>query len=60
MNHLTRLVISVLRRAYEQGATDIDATHLQERAELMILRRDEVISIDGESLDRSLPVQEVV
>ncbi len=47
MDHVTRLVTSSLRRAYEQGATDIDAATLQRVAELMILRRDEITLIDG-------------
>lgn len=47
MDHLTRLVTSSLRRAYEQGATDVDATILQAVAELMILRRDEITLVDG-------------
>jgi hypothetical protein len=47
MDHLTRLVTSSLRRAYEQGATDLDAATLQTVAELMILRRDEITLIDG-------------
>ncbi len=54
MDHLSRLVTATLRRAYERGATDIDATTLQAVAELMILRRDEIVYIDG-----SLPIQEV-
>lgn len=51
MDHLTRLVTSSLRRAYEQGATDVDATILQVVAELMILRRDEISLIDGSPSD---------
>ncbi|MFL5696679.1 MAG: hypothetical protein ACJ797_06180 [Ktedonobacteraceae bacterium] len=47
MDHLTRLITSTLRRAYEQGATDIDAMTLQTVAEVMILRRDEITLIDG-------------
>lgn len=54
MDHLSRLVTATLRRAYERGATDIDAATLQAVAELMILRRDEIVHIDG-----SLPIQEV-
>ncbi len=59
MDHLTRLVTTALRRAYERGATDIDATPLQEVADLMILRRDEITVIDGIPPDSSVPVQGV-
>jgi hypothetical protein len=54
MDHLTRLVTSALRRAYQQGANDVDATILGQAAEMMVLRRDEVVQIDG-----TLPVREV-
>lgn len=54
MDHLTRLVTSALRRAYQQGANDVDASILGEAAEMMVLRRDEVAQIDG-----SLPIREV-
>lgn len=47
MDHVTRLVTSALRRAYQQGANDVDATILGEVAELMVLRRDEIIQIGG-------------
>jgi hypothetical protein len=47
MDHLSRLVTTSLRRAYEHGATDIDAATLQAVAEAMILRRDEITHIDG-------------
>jgi len=46
MDSLMRFVISALRRAYEQGATDVNEGVLEATAELMILRRDEVIAID--------------
>lgn len=46
MNHLTRLVTTALRHAYEQGATDVDAATLQEVADLMIVRRDEITQVD--------------
>jgi hypothetical protein len=59
MDHLTRLVTSALRRAYEQGATDVDAPLLETIAELMVLRRDEVVSIDGIPANPSFPVREV-
>jgi hypothetical protein len=48
MDHLSRFVTTSLRRAYEQGATDVDAITLQTVAEAMILRRDEITYI-GES-----------
>jgi AAA domain len=54
MDHLNKLVTAALRRAYEHGATDIDAATLQAVAELMILRRDEIVHIDD-----SLPIQQV-
>jgi len=47
MDHLSRLVTSSLRRAHEQGAIDVNATILQEIADLMILRRDEITYLDG-------------
>src|SRR5258707_284383 len=47
MDHLTRLVTSALRCAYQRGANDVDATILGEAAEMMVLRRDEVTQIDG-------------
>lgn len=46
MDSLMRFVLSTLRRAYEQEATDVNETVLEVTAELMILRRDEVIAID--------------
>jgi len=54
MDHLTRLVISTLRRAYQQGAADVNATILGEAAEMMVLHRDEVIQIDGTPLVREV------
>ena len=54
MDHLTRLMISALRRAYQQGVDDVNATILGEAAEMMVLHRDEVIQIDG-----TPPVREV-
>jgi len=59
MDHLTRLVTSTLRQSYEQGATDINASVLQATAELMVLRRDEITSIEGLPSKLSIPVQEV-
>lgn len=47
MDHLTRLVTTALRKAYEEGARDISSTILTETAELMILRREETTHIDG-------------
>ena len=46
MHHLTKLVTIALRRAYERGATDVDAALLGEVADLMILRRDEITQAD--------------
>ena len=59
MDHLTRLVTAALRRSYEQGARDVDATTLTQTAELMILRRDEIVSVEGIPSDPAFPVQEV-
>lgn len=59
MDHLTRLVTSSLRRVYEQGATNVDAATLTEVAEMMILKRDEVVLIDGVPDDVALPVRQV-
>src|SRR6266699_795587 len=59
MDHQSRLVTSSLRRAYEQGATDVDATTLQEVADLMILRRDEITKIDALAPEQFPPEQEV-
>lgn len=54
MDHLSKLVTTSIRRAYEQGATDIDAATLQAVAEVMILRRDEITIIDGSPPDEML------
>jgi hypothetical protein len=60
MDHVTRLVVSVVRQAYEQGATDIDAPLLERTAELMVLRRDMLVAIDGEPAHGlNLPMREV-
>ncbi len=59
MDHLTRLVTSTLRQTYEQGATDVDASVLQATAELMILRRDEITSLEDLPSSLSISVQEV-
>lgn len=59
MDHLSRLVTSALRQSYEQRATDMDGSVLQATAELMILRRDEIVEISGVPATASLSVQEV-
>src|SRR5260370_17631415 len=59
MNHLTRLVTTALRRAYVQGATDVNAATLQEVADLMILRRDEITMIEDTSPNELPPEQGV-
>ncbi len=46
MDHVTRLVLSVVRRAYEQGGMNVDAPLLERTAEWMVLRREEVVAID--------------
>lgn len=59
MNHLTRLVTTALRHAYCRGATNVDAAILQEVADLMILRRDEITMIDGTPPEEFPPEQGV-
>jgi hypothetical protein len=59
MDHLSRLVTAALRRSYEQGATDVDANALQATAELMLLRRDEIVEIAGTKATSAMSVQEV-
>src|SRR6266568_763921 len=59
MDHLTRLVTAALRRSYEQGASDVDAAALSQTADLMILRRDEIVEIAGVPPDSTFPVEEV-
>jgi hypothetical protein len=59
MDHLARLVTSALRQSHQQGGTDIDANVLQATAELMILRRDEITSIEGIPTPTPILVQEV-
>ncbi len=54
MDALTRFVTAALRRAYEQKANDVNETILEATAELMILRRDEVVAID-DVLEEELP-----
>jgi hypothetical protein len=55
MDHLTRLVTRALRQAHDRGATDVDATILAATAELMILRRDEITSIEGPPAEPVMP-----
>jgi hypothetical protein len=59
MNHLTRLVTVTLRRAYNQGATNIDAETLQAVADLMILRRDEITVTTDDASEEEPPKQGV-
>lgn len=59
MDHLTRFVITVLREVYEQGATNVDSVGLERVAELMVLRRDDITSIDSLDEDSEMPIQEV-
>lgn len=59
MGNITKLVITTLRRVYNQGATDVDAVTLQEVADLMIVRRDEITGIDTDEPDQ-LPPEEGV
>ena len=57
MDALTRFVTSALRRTYEQKASDVNETILEATAELMILRRDEIVAID-DVLEKELPQEE--
>jgi AAA domain len=59
MDHLSRLVMAALRRSYEQGASDVDAATLTRVAELMILRRDEIVEIVDKPTDPDGPVKEI-
>ena len=59
MDHVTRLVTTSLRRAYEQGATNVEAPLLSEVANLLLRRRNEMIPIDGTASDKGLPIREV-
>ena len=59
MDHLTRLVISAVRHAYEQSETAVKEEVLHACAELMILRRDEITAIDGTSAQPSFETTEV-
>ncbi len=59
MHHLTKLVTIALRRAYERGATDVDAVLLGEVADLLILRRDEITISDDVPLRQEPPEQGV-
>jgi hypothetical protein len=59
MHHLTQLVITTLRRSYDMGNDDIDVDILQSVAEMMISRRDEVISIDASNPDIGFAVAEI-
>ena len=59
MDHLSRLLTSALRRAYEQGARDVDATTLSAVADLMIVRRDEISGLDEIPSPGAFPVEEV-
>lgn len=58
MDNLTKLVTIAMRRAYERGATDVDATILDEVANLMILRRNEITRTDDVSSGERGPEQE--
>ncbi len=59
MDHLSRLMTAALRRSYEQGASDVDAATLTRVAELMILRRDEIVEIADKPTDPDGPVEEI-
>jgi AAA domain len=59
MDHLTRLVTRALRQSYEQGATDVTAQALTSTAELMTLRRDEIVAIESLPTPLPLSIQEV-
>ena len=59
MDHLSRLTTAALRRSYEQGASDVDAATLTRAAELMILRRDEIVEIADKPPDPDGLVEEI-
>ena len=59
MGNVTKFVSVALRRAYERGQTDVDATLLEEVADLMTIRRDEITRIDVASSSTSNPEGEV-
>jgi hypothetical protein len=59
MDHLTRLVTRSLRLSYEQGAADVTVQALTSTAELMTLRRDEIVAIESLPVPLPLSVQEV-
>jgi hypothetical protein len=59
MDHLMRFVLSAVRRAYEQELTDVTDRLLEATAERLILRRDEVVAIDGIVTAAVPPLQEV-
>ena len=53
MGNVTKFVSVALRRAYEQGRTDVDAALLEEVADLMTIRRDEITRSSEVPLDVS-------
>lgn len=59
MGHLTRFVTSALRRAYNEGGTDVNGEILEKTADLMIHRRDELFHIGGASLNEEPPEEAV-
>jgi hypothetical protein len=59
MDHLMRFVLSAVRRAYEQELPDVTDRLLEATAERLILRRDEVVAIDGIIPAAVPPLQEV-
>ena len=59
MDHVTRFVTSVVRQAYEQAASTVDAPLLERTAELMVLRRDDLVAIDAGPVPSAFSVSEV-
>lgn len=57
MDALTRFVTGALRRAYMQDAPDVNESMLEATAEVMILRRDEVVAID-DVLEEEFPQEQ--
>ncbi len=57
MNHLTRLLTTTLRRAYDRGGTNVDAEALQAVADLMIVRRDEITQTEDLPPEEFPPAQ---
>ena len=60
MDHLTRFVTSAIRRAFDQGETDVTGQILKQTDDLMIHRRDELFHIGGDSTNEEQPPEREV